>query len=186
MPKNDVPEHLKEKYNKEIVPKLKEKFGYKNSLAVPRLEKVVLNVGLGSGLKEKSYLELVENNLKRISGQKPIQTKARKSIAGFKIREGMVVGMSVVLRKKRMYDFISRLVNATLPRVRDFRGLSVKSIDKKGNFNLGTKEYTVFPEIKMDEVEKLHGLQVSVSATAKNREEGLELLKLLGFPFKDK
>lgn len=178
--------NLKEKYNKEIVPKLKEKFGYKNNLAVPRLEKVVLNVGLGSNLKDKNYLELVENNLMRISGQKPIQTKARKSIAGFKIREGMIVGMSVVLRGKRMFDFISRLVDATLPRVRDFRGLFLKSIDKKGNFSLGIKEYTVFPEIKMDEVERLHGLQISVSTTAQNNKEGLELLKLLGFPFKNK
>lgn len=177
---------LKEKYNKEIIPKLKEKFGYKNSFAVPRLEKVVLNVGLGSGLKEKSYLELIENNLKRISGQKPVQNKARKSISGFKIREGMIVGASVVLRGKRMYDFIVRLVGATLPRVRDFRGLSVKSIDEQGNFSLGIKEYTVFPEIKMDEVERLHGLQISVSTTAKDKKEGLELLKLLGFPFKNK
>ncbi len=178
--------NLKEKYNKEVVPKLKEKFGYKNNLAVPKMFKATINIGLGSGLKDSNYIELVEKNLTKISGQKPVSVKARKSISGFKIREGMIVGMMVTLRKDRMYDFIDKLINISLPRVRDFRGISPKGVDQGGNLSIGIKEHTIFPEIKMDDVERIHGLQVVISTTANNKEEGLEMFKLLGFPFKKK
>lgn len=176
--------NLKEKYQKEIIPKLKEKFGYKNSLAVPRLEKVVLNVGLGEGLKDKKIIDIVENSLTHITGQKPVKTKAKKSISSFKIREGMVIGMKVTLRKTRMYDFIDKLVNVSLARVRDFRGLSSDAVDKQGNLTIGFKEHIVFPEIRPEEIEKVHGLEVTITTRAKDKEEGLELLTLLGFPFK--
>lgn len=177
---------LKEKYNKEIVPVLREKFGYKNNLAVPKIAKVTVNVGLGAGLKDSSYQELVEGTLVKITGQKPVSVKARKSIAGFKIREGMEVGVMVTLRGKRMYDFVDKLINISLPRIRDFRGISPKTVDQGGNLSIGIKEYIIFPEIKMDDVERIHGLQVVISSTAKNREEGLELFTLMGFPFKKK
>ncbi len=177
---------FQEKYNKEVVPKLKEKFGYKNNFEIPRLQKAILNVGIGSSVRDASYLELVEKTLKTITGQKPVQNKARKSIAGFKIREGMVVGMSVTLRGKKMNDFVNKLINITLPRVRDFRGISLKSVDKNGNLNIGFKEYIVFPEIKIDDVERIHGLQAVIVTTAKTKEEGTELFKLLGVPFKKK
>ncbi len=174
---------LKEKYNKIAVPALKAQFGYKNNLAVPRVEKVVVNVGTGQGLKDAKFNEVVEATLQRITGQRPVKIAAKKSISNFKIRKGLIVGMMVTLRGKRMDDFIDKLINVTLPRVRDFRGLSVKSIDPAGNLNIGFKENIAFPEIKSDEVEKIHGLQISVITTAKTKEEGLELLKLLGFPF---
>jgi len=176
--------NFKEKYQKEIIPALKEKFGYKNNLAIPKIEKVVINVGTGHGLKDPKFNEVVENTLKRITGQRPVKTIAKKSISNFKIREGLVVGMVVTLRGKRMNDFVDKLVNATLPRIRDFRGLDASSVDPKGNLNIGFKEHIAFPEIKPDEVEKIHGLQVSIVTTAKTREEGLELFKLLGFPFR--
>ncbi len=177
---------LKDKYYKEIVPQLKEKFGYKNIFEVPRLEKVVINVGFGRHAKEKEYIESVENTLMRISGQKPILTKARKSISSFKIRQGMTIGAAVTLRKERMFDFLEKLINVTFPRVRDFRGISEKSVDKNGNLSIGFKEHLPFPEIKSDEVDRIHGLSVCIATTAKNREEGLELFRLMGFPFKKK
>jgi len=173
---------LQEKYQKVIMPALREKFGYKNNLAIPRVAKVVVNVGTGPGLKDAKYNEVVENTLMRITGQRPVKTAAKKSISNFKIREGLIVGMMVTLRGKRMYDFIDKLVNITFPRVRDFRGLDAKSIDGKGNLNIGFREHISFPEIKSDEIEKIHGLQVTIATTAKTREEGQELLKLLGFP----
>jgi len=176
--------NFKEKYQKEIIPALKEKFGYTNNLAIPRIEKVVINVGTGHGLKDPKFNEVVENTLQRITGQRPIKTVAKKSISNFKIRDGLVVGMVVTLRGKRMNDFIDKLVNVTLPRIRDFRGLEATCIDPKGNLNIGFKEHIAFPEIKPDEVEKIHGLQVSIVTTAKTREEGLELFRLLGVPFR--
>lgn len=176
---------LLEKYKKEIIPALKEKFGYGNKMAVPRLEKVVLNIGLSAGFKDEKYIESVKQTLERISGQKPVFTKAKKSIASFKIRQGNVVGVMVTIRGGRMYDFVDKLINITLPRVRDFRGISPKSVDKNGNLSLGFKEHIVFPEISADEVERLHGLEVAVVTTAEKKEEGFELLKLLGFPFKE-
>ena len=175
---------LKEQYHKEILPALKEKFGYKNNLAAPKIAKVVLNVGTGQGLKDAKFNEVVEDTLLRITGQRPVKTVAKKSISNFKIRDGLVVGQSVTLRGSRMYEFLDKLINVTLPRVRDFRGLDSKSVDPKGNLNLGLREHIAFPEIKSDEVEKIHGLQIAVVTTAKTREEGLELLKLLGFPFR--
>ncbi len=175
---------LKELYKKEIVPAMQKKFGYKNKMAVPKISKVVLNVGLGRGLKDKKYEELVENTLVRITGQKPVKTKAKKSISNFKIREGMVVGMKVTLRGNRMYDFMDKLVNITFPRVRDFRGISPKAVDKMGNLSLGFKENIAFPEIQSDEVDTLHPLEVVITTTSKSREEGLELLTLIGLPFK--
>lgn len=176
---------LQEKYYKEVVPAMKKKFGYKNDLAVPKLQKVVVNVGTGQGLKDAKFLEVVENTLKRITAQKPVKTSAKKSISAFKIREGLTVGMKVTLRGKRMLDFVDKLINVTLPRVRDFRGIEKKSIDKVGNLNIGFSEHMAFPEIKSDEVEKIHGLEIAVTTTAKTQEEGIELFKLLGFPIKD-
>ena len=172
------------KFKKEITPALKEKFGYKNVMQVPKIEKVVLNVGYGRFSKEAAYIENVEDTLKAIAGQKPIRNKAKKSISNFKIRTGMDVGSSVTLRGKKMYDFIDKMVNVTLPRTRDFRGLNKKSFDRQGNFTMGFKEHIAFPEIKSDAVDKIHGLEVVINTTAKNKEEGLALLESLGFPFK--
>jgi large subunit ribosomal protein L5 len=176
---------LKEKYKKEIISNLKEKFGYKNIFSVPKMTKVTINVGLGA-TNDAGYRELVEKNLTAIAGQKPVPVKAKKSIAGFKIREGMTVGMMMTLRGDRMYDFVDKLVNISLPRVRDFRGIPPKSVDEGGNLSIGIKEYIIFPEIHMDDVERIHGLQVVITTTAKSREEGFEMFKLMGFPFKKK
>lgn len=175
---------LRELYKKEIVPRLKEQLGVKNQMLLPRLSKVVLNVGFGRMSKEKDYIANVEKSLTNISGQKPVMTKAKKSVSAFKIREGMVIGAKVTLRGQRMYDFIEKLVNITFPRVRDFRGISDKSVDKDGNLTIGFKENTAFPEIKVEDVNNTHGLEVIINTSAKNREEGLALFNLLGFPFK--
>lgn len=174
---------MKEKYL-EAVPKLKEQLKLYNFNSVPRLEKVTLNVGLGRGLKDKTFIETVEKTLERITGQKPVFTKARKSIATFKIRQGMPIGIKVTLRGQRMYDFIEKLVNVTFPRIRDFRGIELKSVDAGGNFNFGFKEHIAFPEIAASDVDKLHGLQVTVTTTARNKIEGEALFSALGFPFK--
>lgn len=176
--------NLREQYLKKIVPELKKKFGYQNSLQVPKLEKVVINVGLGKGLKDASFSDTVESTLTRISGQKPIKTKAKKSISNFKIREGMIIGMKVTIRGQRMYDFIEKMIKITLPRVRDFRGLDWKILDQKGNLNIGIKEHISFPEIRSDEIEKLHGLEIAIVTTAKSREEAKALFLELGFPFR--
>lgn len=175
---------LKEKYIKEVVPAMKEKFGYKNSLAVPRLEKVVVHAGLGAGLKDPKFAEIVESTLSRITGQQPLKTKAKKSISNFKIKKGQIIGMMVTLRGDRMYDFVDKLINITLPRVRDFRGLAKESLDQNGNLSIGFREHVCFPEIKPDEIEQIHGLEVTIKTTARSREKGFELLKLLGFPFR--
>ena len=175
---------LKEKYQKEVVPQLKEKFAYKNNFLVPKVKKVVINVGFGRHNKEKDYVDNVVKTLTRISGQKPVLTKAKKSIASFKVREGMLIGAMVTLRGDRMYDFLDKLINITFPRVRDFRGISEKSVDKQGNISIGFKENSAFPEIKIEDLRDIHGLEVIIDSSAKNREEGLELYRLLGFPFK--
>lgn len=175
---------LRELYKKEIVPRMKEKFGYKNNLAVPRLDKAVVNVGFGRHAKEKKYIENIEKNLAKITGQKPVLTKAKKSVASFKVREGMTIGAKVTLRGARMHDFVEKLINISFPRTRDFRGISEKSVDKSGNLTVGFREHLAFPEISADDVENVHGLEVCISTTAKTRDEGLELLKYLGFPFK--
>jgi len=177
---------LLKKYQTEVIPELEKVFGYKNALAVPKVTAVTINVGLGSNLKDAKYLETVVSTLTRISGQKPMQTKARKSIAGFKIREGMVVGVMVTLRGARMYDFLYKLLNVGFPRVRDFWGISEKNVDRQGGLSFGFKEHIIFPEIKPEEADRLHGLQVIVTSTAKNAKEGTELYRLLGFPFKVK
>jgi large subunit ribosomal protein L5 len=178
--------NFKEKIQKEVIPAMQEKFGYKNRLAVPKIEKVTLNVGISANKRDDKFLELVENTLTRVTGQKPVFTKAKMSVSAFKIREGNVVGAKVTLRKQRMNDFVEKLINITLPRVRDFRGLSLKSIDRSGNLTIGFKENLAFAEINPDEVEKVHGLEIVITTTTKNKEEGMELLKLIGFPFKKK
>lgn len=175
---------LKEKYIKEVVPEMKKVFGYKNDLAVPKLIKVTINVGTGRALTDDKFLDMVKNTVERISGQKPVFTRAKKSISAFKIREDMIVGAIVTLRGNRMYDFVDKLTNVTLARVRDFRGLEPKSVDASGNLTIGFKENIVFPEIKFDEVERLHGLAVTINTNAKNQKEALTLFRLLGFPFK--
>lgn len=175
---------LKEKYLKEIKPKLKEELGIKNDLAVPGLDKVVVNIGLGPALLDAKLKETALNTLTRITGQKPIETTAKKAISNFKIRKGQVIGAKVTLRGERMYAFIDKLINIALPRVRDFRGLNPKALGKDGNLNIGFKEHIVFPEIQSDEVEYLHGLEVAVITTAKNQEQGMKLVQALGFPFK--
>ena len=176
---------LKETYKKQILPKLKEKFGYKNDFLAPKLDKVVINVGFGKIAKEKDKQEAILKSLTKIAGQRAVFTKAKKSVSAFKIREGMTIGAMVTLRNKRMYDFVEKLVNITFPRVRDFRGITDTSIDRQGNLTVGFKESASFPEIKPEDVENVHGLEVIISTTAKNREEGLEFFRLLGFPFKN-
>lgn len=173
---------LQERYRKEIVPRLKQELGVKHALALPKVEKVVVSVGLSQGLKDPKVMETVEQTLTRITGQKPAKTKAKKSIASFKIREGMVVGTMVTLRGPRMWDFVNRLISATFPRIRDFRGIPVSSIDAHGNLSVGFRENLAFPEIRPDEVERLHGLQVTVTTTAGTHDRGERLFRALGFP----
>lgn len=163
---------------------MSEKFGFKNAMLVPRLTKVVINVGFGRNLKEKDFISAIERGLTKLAGQKPVFTKAKKSVSAFKIREGQVIGAKVTLRGQQMYDFTEKLVNITFPRVRDFRGLSGKSVDRTGNLTVGFKDYTAFPEIRQEEVDQIFGLEVCLSSTAKSHEEGYELFRLLGFPFK--
>ncbi len=174
---------LQERFTKEIAPALQKDLGIKNVWAVPRLKFVKLNVGLGPYIAAKKDYSDILNNLALITGQKPVVTKARKSISNFKIREGLAVGVTVTLRGKRMYDFVNKLVNITFPRVRDFRGISPKGFDGHGSYTVGISENTVFPEINPDNIEKIHGLQITVVTTAKDNESGFKLLKAIGFPF---
>ncbi|KKR35141.1 MAG: 50S ribosomal protein L5 [Candidatus Magasanikbacteria bacterium GW2011_GWA2_40_10] len=175
--------NLYEKYKKEVVPALQKEFGYRNVMQAPKIKKVVINAGIGRFVKEPRYIDNVENTLSKISGQKPMRTKSKKSISNFKIREGMEIGVAVTLRGVRMYQFLDKLVSITLPRVRDFRGLSEKSFDRNGNYTVGFKENLAFPEIKAEELEKIHGLQIIINTNAKNKEEGKALLIHMGFPF---
>lgn len=175
---------FKEKYQKTIIPQLETEFGFKNKFLVPRLTKVVLNVGFGKQAKEKEFIANVVSGLTKIAGQKPVLTAAKKSVSAFKIREGLIIGAKVTLRGQRMYDFIDRLVNVTFPRVRDFRGLDEKAVDRNGNLTVGFKEHVSFPEIRAEEVDNVFGLEVCIATNAKNRAEGLGLFRLLGFPFK--
>ena len=177
---------LGKKYKEEVVPEMKKAFGYQNNLAVPKVDKVTINIGTSRALKEPKLLDMMQENLTSIAGQKPVLRRARKSISGFNIKEGMVVGLKVTLRGKRMEEFLDKLINITLPRVRDFRGLSIKSFDAQGNLTIGFKECSVFPEIDPNKAEVVHGLEVCVSTTARKREEGIKLLKLLGFPLVEK
>jgi large subunit ribosomal protein L5 len=175
---------LKEKYNKEVISQLKEKFGIENTMAVPKILKVTLNSGVGKYLKEKEATEEIAGNIKVISSQKPIFTRSKKSISGFKIRQGQGVGVAVTLRGERMWHFLERLISSALPRVRDFRGIDTKNIDQNGNMNLAVKEHIVFPEIIPEQVKTIFSFQVNVTTSAKSKEEGLELFRLLGFPIK--
>ncbi len=171
-------------FNKTIAPRLKEALGLDNVHQVPRITKVTLNAGLGKGLKDSRFIDAVEATLTNITGQKPVKTLARKSIATFKIREGMPVGMMVTLRGKRMWEFLDKLVNLSFPRVRDFRGIGLSSIDKEGNFAYGFREQLAFPEVSPEDSEVSLGLQVNITTTAHNREKGVLLFEALGFPFK--
>ena len=173
---------LKELYEKNFKDSLKTELKVKNIMAVPRLQKIIINMGVGEASQEKGKIEGAVNDLKLISGQQPIVTKARKSVAGFKLREGSNVGVKVTLRKDRMYEFLDRLVNIALPRVRDFRGLSKKSFDGKGNFSLGIKEQIIFPEIDYDNIDTLRGMDITIVTSAKNDKEGFELLKKFNMP----
>jgi large subunit ribosomal protein L5 len=174
---------MKERYRKEIVPQMMKEFGYANVMKVPRLEKITLNIGLGEAIQNAKAIESAEQDLTTIAGQHPVITRAKKSIATFKVRKGMPVGMMATLRGRRMYDFLDRLFNAVLPRVRDFRGTPRTSFDRGGNYSLGLKEQIIFPEIDYDKVEKIRGLQVTIVTTAQNGEEGSRFLELLGMPF---
>lgn len=176
--------NLKERYVKQIAPSLAKEFGVTNILAVPTVVKVTISVGLSAKQKDPKFLETAETVVARITGQKPVQTLAKKSISNFKTRKGQVVGLKATLRGARMWDFIERLVGATYPRVRDFRGISPKNVDASGNFSYGFNEYLAFPEIRPDEVERLHGVEVTLTTTAGDRAKGLALLKALGFPFR--
>jgi len=182
--------HLTDKYKKEVIPQMMEKLGYKNIMAVPKIEKVIVNTGFGrlvsgetSGEQKKIY-EAILNDLSLITAQRPILTKAKKSIAGFKTKKGMAIGAQISLRGKMMYDFLERVINIALPRTRDFRGIDPKSIDKNGNLTVGIKEHIIFPEVSLEKVKHIFGLEITVVTTAKTHQEGLELLKLLGFPIK--
>ncbi|MEE8313147.1 MAG: 50S ribosomal protein L5 [Myxococcota bacterium] len=176
---------LLERYRQEIVPSLRERFGFKNSMQVPRLQKVTLNVGLGEALTNARLLESAVEELAQISGQKAVITKAKKSIANFRLREGQSIGCMVTLRRDRMWEFVDRLINVALPRVRDFRGVSPRAFDGRGNYSLGLQEQTIFPEINLDKIERIRGLNLSITTTASTDEEGHALLKELGMPFRD-
>lgn len=174
---------IKEIYDKEVVQALMEKFSYKNIMEVPKLEKVVINIGVGEAKENQKFLDAAVSDLTLISGQKPVVTRAKKSIANFKIRQDMPIGCKVTLRKGRMYEFVDKLMNVALPRVRDFRGVSDKSFDGRGNYSLGIKEQIIFPEIEYDKIDKVRGMDIVFVTTAKTDEEARELLKLLGMPF---
>ena len=177
---------LKEKYLKEILPNLQKELGLTNSMQVPRIKKITLNMGVGEILQDKKAIEKAQSDLEKLSGQKPLITKAKKSVASFKVREGMPIGVKVTLRKNRMYEFLDRLINIALPRVRDFRGLSMKSFDGTGNYSLGIKEQTIFPEIDYDNVDRIRGLDITITTSATNNEETLALLNAFNFPIKQR
>ena len=176
---------LIEEFKKNVVPELEKTFNYKNIMEVPKLDKVVLNIGMGEAIHNIKLLDSAVAELKIISGQQPVITRAKKSIAAFKLREGMPIGCMVTLRRTRMWDFFYKLVNIALPRVRDFRGISGKAFDGRGNYSLGIKEQIIFPEIDFDKIDRIKGLNISVVTTAKTDEEGKELLRLLGMPFRN-
>ena len=175
---------LREKYQKEVVSRLMKKFGYRNLMQVPKLEKIVINIGVGEAIQNAKLLDASIGDLALITGQKPIVRRAKKSISNFKLRAGVPIGCRVTLRGSRMLDFFDKLVNIAIPRIRDFRGVSAKSFDGRGNYNLGIKEQLIFPEIDYDKVEKIRGMNITICTTARTDEEGLELLKALGMPFR--
>ncbi len=175
---------LQDQYKAEIVPKLKEKFGYRNVMQVPRLSKVVVNMGLGDAIENVKVIETAAAEIGIITGQKPVVTKARKSIANFKLREGVPIGVMVTLRRDRMYHFLDKLIAIALPRVRDFKGVSTRGFDGRGNYTLGIKEQIMFPEVNYDKIDKIRGMNITIVTTARTDEEGLELLRLMGIPFR--
>jgi large subunit ribosomal protein L5 len=175
---------LKDYYENEIVSQLTETFQYKNRMQVPKLDKIILNMGLGEAIQNIKILDTAVEELKLISGQKPVITRAKKSIAAFKLRSGMPIGCMVTLRRNRMYDFANKLVNIALPRVRDFRGVPGKAMDGHGNYSLGIKEHIIFPEIDYDKIDKIKGMNITIVTTAETNEEGRELLRLMGMPFR--
>ena len=176
--------NMKERYKEEVVPALREQFSYSNIMQVPKIEKITLNMGVGEAVGDKKQLDNAVADLEKLSGQKPVVTKARKSVAGFKIREGFPIGCKVTLRGERMWDFFDRLVQIAIPRVRDFRGLSPKSFDGRGNYSMGVREQIIFPEIDYDKVDKIRGLDITITTTAESDEEGRALLSAFSFPFK--
>ena len=175
---------LKQFYEESVVPQLREQFGYKSVMEVPRLDKIVLNMGVGEAVSDKKVLENAMNDMAQIVGQKPVMTRARKSVAGFKIREGWPIGCKVTLRRERMFEFLDRLITVATPRIRDFRGLSPKSFDGQGNYSMGVREQIIFPEIDYDKVDKLRGLDITISTSARSDDEGRALLSAFNFPFK--
>jgi large subunit ribosomal protein L5 len=175
---------LKERYSKEVVPQLQKEFGYTNSMQVPKIEKVVINMGLGEATANAKAIDGGVKDLVAITGQKPVINRARKSIATFKVRQGQPVGASVTLRGQRMYDFLSKLINLALPRIRDFRGVSTKSFDGRGNYSLGVKEQLIFPEINYEQVDAVRGMDISIVTTARTDQEGRALLAAMGLPFR--
>lgn len=175
---------LREKYEREVVPALMERFGYKSIMEVPRIEKIVINMGVGDAVQNPKLLDAAVHELALITGQRPLVTRAKKSVSAFKVRAGMAIGCKVTLRKQRMWDFLTRLIYFALPRVRDFRGLSPDSFDGRGNYSLGLREQLIFPEVDYDDIEKVRGMDVTIVTTAKTDEEARELLKLLGMPFR--
>lgn len=183
--KNILMPRLKEKYYREVIPALKKKFGYQNVMAVPRLVKVVINMGRGEATQDIKVLDRAVSELSIITGQKPIITRAKRSISNFKLRKGVPIGCKVTLRGARMYEFLDRFINVALPRIRDFRGVTAQSFDGRGNYNLGIREQIIFPEIDYDKIDKVRGMDVAVITTARNDEESRELLRLLGMPFRD-
>jgi large subunit ribosomal protein L5 len=183
-PKETYPPRLKEKYRQTVVPALMKQFAYANPMQVPRLEKVVLNVGMGKAIQNAKLLESAVNEMTLITGQKPVVTRAKKSISTFKLRQGMAIGCKVTLRGERMYEFLDRFFNVALPRIRDFKGVSPKSFDGRGNYSMGLKEQLLFPELKYDEVSTTHGMDVTIATTARSNDEGKALLGLLGMPFR--
>jgi large subunit ribosomal protein L5 len=179
-----VPPRLKETYRRDVVPALMREFGYQNPMQVPKLERVVLNIGMGEAIQNVKLLESATTELGIITGQRPVVTKAKKAIAGFKLRQGMPIGAKVTLRSDQMYEFLDRLVSVALPRIRDFRGVSPKAFDGRGNYTLGLKEQLIFPEISYDSVASIHGMDITIVTTAKTNDEGKALLRLLGMPFR--
>ena len=181
---NKAMARLKEKYNKEIAPQIAKEFDIKNPMAIPRLEKIIVNMGMGEAISNSKILDVAVEELRVITGQKPVITKAKKSIASFKLRQGMNIGTMVTLRGERMYEFLDRLISVALPRVRDFRGISAKAFDGRGNYTLGIREQLIFPEIDFNKVDKTRGMNISIVTTAKNDEQSRALLKALGMPFR--
>jgi large subunit ribosomal protein L5 len=175
---------MQEFYNESVVPKLREQFGYTNPMQVPRIEKITLNMGLGEAVADKKVIEHAVQDLRKITGQQPVVTKARKSVASFKIRDDYPIGAKITLRRERMYEFLDRLIAVAIPRIRDFRGLSAKSFDGRGNYNMGVREQIIFPEVDYDQIDSLRGMDIAITTSARTNEEGKALLEAFDFPFR--